>query len=166
MLEFLASQWGDIASAAGIFVSLIGFVCAVKVARGAQTASQAARRASQKTSARIGDHLQTVDLQRAIWLIQRIKLLHNIDRWDAALEHYQPLREMLSHIIAPRCPKGEEERQERLTRARTVFTVMDNFVVTRIRHGITESDQARLLVHLNMIQSDLEDLSGTMGFGT
>lgn len=66
----------------------------------------------------------------------------------------------------PRCPKGEEERQERLTRARTVFTVMENFVATRIRHEITESDQARLLAHLNMIQSDLEDLSGTMGFGT
>ena len=43
---------------------------------------------------------------------------------------------------------------------------MENFVATRIRHEITESDQARLLAHLNMIQSDLEDLSGTMGFGT
>ena len=118
-MEYLADNWGSLASVTGVVVSLAGLAWAIIEARGARSASLAARAATNETRSDIARYLQAVDLQRAIALIQRIKLLHDTRRWDAALEQYQSLREMLSYIIAPlhgessRDPGPAGQRQNR-----------------------------------------------------
>ena len=76
MVEFWSVTWGDIAAIVGIIVSLGGLGWAIKEARGARSASEAANEAASETRDQIARHLQTVDLQRAIGLIERIKTLH------------------------------------------------------------------------------------------
>jgi exonuclease VII small subunit len=165
MVGFLASDWGSWASAIGVIVSLVGFGWAVREARGARSASQAAQKAAKEAAEHIVRHLQAVDLERAIGLIQRIKLLHDTDRWQAAMEQYQSLRMMLSDIIA-RCPENQTEFREKLAIARTIVRDLENFVGERINQPIVGHDRSRLNQTLNDIQSDLEELASSMGFGS
>ena len=164
MVEFLASSWGGLASAVGVIVSLVGLGWAVREARGARSASQAAQKAASEASERIALHLTTVDLTRAIEVIKRVKLLHEVGRWEAAIENYHVLRLMLSAIIA-RCAETQTEFREKLSTARTIVREMENFVGERNNRPIAERDRSRLNQTLNEIQSDLEELSSSMGFG-
>ncbi len=163
-MEFWSATWGDAATVVGILVSLGGLGWAITEARGARSASQAAQTAADETRDQIARHLQTVDLQRAIGLIQLVKTLHDNSQWEAAREHYQTLREMLTGIIV-RCPEHQTEFRERLTTARTEIRLMEDFVRERFVAGITEHDRSRLNQNLNNIQSDLEELASAMGFG-
>ncbi len=103
-------------------------------------------------------------MQRAIGLIERIKTLHDNDRWEASREHYQTLRAMLSDVIA-RCPEDQSAVREKLATARTIVIGMENFVRPRVSQDIPERDRSRLDESLNAIQSDLEELASNVGFG-
>ena len=164
MMEFWTTNWGDAATAFGIVISLVGLGWAIKVAHGARSASQAAEVAATETRDQIARHLQTVDLQRAIGLIERIKTLHDNDRWEASTEHYQTLREMLSYVIA-RCPVGQSEIQQRLGTARTIVRGMEDLVRWQGSQYISSGDRVRFNGYLNEIQSDLEELASKLGFG-
>lgn len=164
MIDFVADNWGSLASAAGLVVSFAGIGWAIIESRRARSAAQAARTAANETRNDIARHLQAVDLERAIALIQRIKLLHDIGRWEAAMEQYQLLRAMLSHIIA-RCSESQSGLRAGLANARTAVTGIENFVAERIGNDIEDRDRSRLNRRLNRIQSDLEELAGGMGLG-
>ena len=172
IIGWIFDHWGSLVSVAGLLVSSIGLFWAIKFAYGA-------RKASLDTSTRIVSHLRTIDLQRAIGLIQRIKLLHNIERWHGALEQYQTLRAMMADIIA-RCPPEEEERLSSLSTARALLITMENSV-ERIAgqgiagqgiagqgiagQGISERERSRFHEQLNQIQVELEALVSFIGFG-
>ena len=164
MMEFVTGNWGGLVSVVGLAVSVVGLIWAIVVARGARSASQAAHKAAREAVGQIARHLQTVDLERAIGLIQRIKLLHDIAWWEAAMEQYQALRAMLSDIIA-RCPEGHTERRQRLNTARMRVRSMENLVRERINQSIGDTERANLNRELNEIQSDLEELASELGFG-
>ena len=164
MMEFSSTNWGDVVTVGGIIVSLVGFIWAIKVARGARSASEAAEAAASATKDQMTHHLQSVDLQRAIGLINRIKTLHDNDQWDASREHYQTLREMLSDVIV-RCPEDQRDLREKLAIARTIVTSMED--VGRSPDGTTvpKRERTRLNLILNDIQSNLEELASSVGFG-
>ena len=110
-------------------------------------------------------HLQAVDLQRAIGLIERIKTLHDNDRWEASREHYQTLRAMLSDVIA-RCPENVSVVREKLCHCREQsLGDMENLVRRRVSGSISDRERSRLNQSLNGIQSDLEELASNVGFG-
>jgi hypothetical protein len=134
------------------------------VARGARTASEEAERVATETRDSVSRQLQAVDLQRAIGLIGRVKVLHDNERWEASTELYQTMREMLSDIIV-RCPVELVEIRGKLATARTIVRDMENFVRPRVARGIPERAQFRLIQSLNGIQSDLEELASNLGFG-
>ena len=163
-MEALLVNAGSWASLLGAVISTVGLVVAIIVAWGARSASRAAQRAAIATNSRIESHLQSVELQRAIWLIQRIKQFHDANRWDTAMEHYQLLRMMLSDIIA-RCPENQTEIREKLATARAVVTTMENAVRESIRQGRDDLRDARLDQSLNDIQVTLEELASAMGLG-
>ena len=162
MMYFLSTTWGDVASVVGILVSLGGFVWAIKEARGARSASEAARAAASQTRDQIARHLQTVDLQRAIGLIARVKTLHDNGRWEGSTELYQTLREMLSDVIA-RCPEEMATVREKLATARTIVRDMEDLVRPRVGRAIPERERSQLNRSLNDIQSDLEELASDVG---
>ena len=157
IIGWIFDHWGSLVSVVGLLVSSIGLAWAINVSYGA-------RKASLDTSTRIVSHLRTIDLQRAIGLIQRIKLLHDIDRWHAALEQYQTLRAMMADIIA-RCPPEEEERLSSLSTARALLMTMETSVPRFANQRISERERSRFQAQLNGIQIDLEALASSIGFG-
>ena len=157
MMEFWSVTWGDVATVVGIIVSLTGLAWAIIVARGA-------RSAARETRDQIAHHLQAVDLERAIGLIERIKTLHDNDRWEASTEHYQTLRAMLSDVIS-RSPDNQSGVREKLATARTVVRDIENFVRGYDSGAIREHDRSQLNESLNAIQSDLEELASDVGLG-
>lgn len=164
MDAFLAHA-GSWASISGAAISTIGLIATIIVAWGARSASRAARAAAITTNNSIERHLQAVDIERAIALIQRIKLLHDIALWEAAMEQYQALRMMLSGIIA-RCPESHTERRQRLAIARERVRRMEDFIrEERLNRDVENSKRANLNRELNEIQSDLEELASDLGFG-
>ena len=164
MMDFVANYWGDSVSLFGVIISSIGLIWAIKVAHGARSASRGARLATLQTSKRIQRYLQTVDLERSVGLVQRLKLLHSNEQWQAALEHYQQIRAMMADIIE-RCPQEDTERQAKLATARILLRDMENFVASRARSGIRVRDRSRMQQLLNQIQSDLEEVASRTGFG-
>lgn len=163
-MDFWAGTWGDYGTIIGIAISVVGLTWAIWEARGARSASEAAKSAATETRGQIGRHLQSVELRRAIGLIEQVKTLHDSDRWESSREHYQTLREMLSDIIS-RCSDDQISVREELTTARVILRDIEDFVRPRVRPGISEHEKSRLNQSLNLIQSNLEELASSLGFG-
>ena len=162
-MDFLSDHWGNIFSVIGVVVSVVGLAWAILEAQGAKSAAQAAEQATIETRDSIGRHLVTIDLERAVSLIQRLKLLHRESRWEGALEQYHPLRAIISDIVS-RYPELEVEVREDLTRARTSLSHMENSVES-YRQRPEDADFTSLNIRLNDIQSDLEGIASAMEFG-
>ena len=148
----------------GVVVSALGLGVTIWIAWGARAASQEARSAAKEATERIARYLQTVDLVRAIGLIQRIKLLHSAGHWQSAMEQYQDLRRMLSDIIT-RCPESLAELRDKLATGRIVVNSMENRVDERDARPVKAQERAEINQRLNEIQSTLEELSSAIGFG-
>ena len=171
MMGFFSTNWGDVASGVGFFVSLVGLVWVYLEARSArsasekaQSASQAAETAASEARDQIARQLQAVDLVRAIEFIQRIKTLHDIERWEATTELYQPLHNMLSDIIM-RCPENRAEFRGKLSTGRIMVGDMEKVVRRRTIRAISRHERSSMNENLINIQSDLEELASTTGFG-
>ena len=163
-MEFWSTTWGDLATFAGIIVALVGLIWAIKEASGARSASEAANKAAGETADQIAGHLQRVDLQRAIGLIERIKTLHDNNRWEGSTELYQSLRGMLSDVIV-RCSESQADGRKKLSEARGIVEDMENLVRKHSSREIPDRQRYRLNQRLNNIQSDLEELASNVGFG-
>ena len=167
-MDFLSDHWGGLASVIGVVVSVIGLAWAIIEASRARSAAQSAEQIAEEVKLEAFEntkrHLLMVDIERAIDLIQRLKLLHIIGRWDAALEQYQALRRLITSIV-PRCPELETGLISRLSAARFVIRDMENAVASPRPEGLTAGVKATLTQRLNDIQGDLEDIATTTGPG-
>lgn len=80
------------------------------------------------------------------------------------MEQYQALRMMLSHIMA-RCSENQTETRQGLATARADIRYLEDSVGERIGKPIDANTRARFNRRLNNVQSILEELASTMGFG-
>ena len=163
-MDFWSVTWSDVTTVAGLIVSLLALLWAIKEAHGARTASEAAQAAVSETRDQIASHLQAADLQRAIGLIERIKTLQDNNRWEASREHYQTLRAMLSYVIA-RCPQSQSEIRDKLVSARAVIVSMERRARQRVDRGASDRERSRLNRSLTDIQTDLEELASNVELG-
>ena len=159
-VDFPQIHWGDLLSALGLAASVLGLTAAAWAALNARSARQAAVEARD----RIGRSLAAADLERSVALIQRLKLLHRNERWEAALEQYQALRAMLSSILVRHADLKPGERA-RLVEARALVTYMEQQVDEALADGERVENLTAMNSRLNRIQSDLEDMAGAVGFG-
>ena len=168
MIEFLQENWGDLVSVLGVLVSLGGLAWAILEARKAKfaavDAAEAADRGAAETRERIARSFGVADLASAIALIQRLKLLHREERWEAALEQYQTLRAMISDILS-RYPEWDGRTRTELAESRDQLTIMERHVEGALRkEGLTLEASTTLNDELNHIQSTLEDRASEVGF--
>ncbi len=163
-MEFFSNHWGSLFSVIGVAVSVIGLAWAILEARRARSAAELAERATIETRNRIGRHLAATDLERAVGLIQRLKLLHRERRWEAALEQYQSLRVIISNIAA-RHPDLNPEIHDLLSSAREEISEMEDHVEMQVSQELEPDNLNILNRQLNTIQSNLERISSTMEFG-
>ena len=126
-MEFFLDHWGSLFSVIGVIVSVVGLAWAIREARRARSAAQSAERATIETRNSVRRHLVATDLERAVGLIQRLKLLHDTSRWEGALEQYQTLTAIISDIII-RSPGADSEIHRRLTQAKASLYMMEYHV--------------------------------------
>lgn len=157
-------NWGNLVGVAGLVITIIGAVIsyfAFRRAGKAREAAEAAEAASGETRAAIIRSLTTVDLERAVALVQRLKDLHRSNRWETSLEHYQPLRVMLAEIRSRHRDLAPELRQI-LDDAILNVTEIENVVTTAVTENKGLDRLRGFDSILNAIQSQLEILSGSI----
>ena len=165
-MDYLVVNWGSFVSLAGLIVSVVGFVWAVRRAGQARSAARAAEAASVEAREALSRTLGMIDLQRAIDLIQRLKAAHRERRWDAGLELYQILRMMLSNIEASsRAGRGDVVRS--IDDAIHRITEIENEVSRLANEGPGAEDVQPFAAFefLNGLQEDLESIVSNMTYG-
>ena len=157
-MNFLQNHWGDLV---GVAVSALGLIWAIR----AQRAAVAAERGAKEAADGIGRVLSVVDLRKAIVLIQRLKDLHRHNRWEVAMEHYQPLREMIDGIQSM-YPDWDESAREKLSECRAQITFIEGMSESFILNAenVHQDDVAIINGQLNEIQEFLEERAGEAGF--
>lgn len=98
MADFLNS-WGGLIGLIGAVLSLSGLAASVWAVYRAGKARDAAEAARQETRSALTRALATVDLERAIALVQRLKEAHRTRRWDTCLGYYDLLQVILTDIL-------------------------------------------------------------------
>ena len=162
-MDWLADNWGSVVSSVGLIIAILGIGLAIYRAGQAEKAAKSAENASAETRSTITRVMTIVDLQRAIALIQRVKLLHRDGKWEASLEHYQPLRSMLADIVT-RHPSPTEIFRTIIREAIPQFTIIEDNIDTAIREGAEEPDPSRFNEELNKVQEYLEEAASTIFF--
>ena len=165
-MDYFLDNVGNVASVLGLVITILGVIIsylAFRRAGKARDAAAAAEIASKETRAAMTRSLTTVDLERAIALVQRLKELHRANQWVTSLEHYQPLRVMLSEIRS-RHPALTPELQRMLETAILDVTEMENTLVAALRESVAITAAAEFDRTLNRIQSELERLSSSIHF--
>lgn len=142
----------------GAVLSLVGLVAAIAAAYRARRAEAAAEEARLETRAAMARALTTVDLERVIALVQRMKFLHQEGRWSVSLALYQMLRVMLIDIEV-RHPAKTPELQQQLQEAILQITEMDNSVNVAVGEEIVPLGFQEFVRVLNDIQVNLERMS-------
>lgn len=160
LFQFLGAHWGDIASVVGLILACAGIGWAIKEAKKARSASEAAQCATNATRKRIAGRLRAVDFERALAVVNRLKLLHSHERWQGAIEQYEVLRTMISDILSYHL-QTDAARTARLTTARLLVARMERYVEDRIEDGFDTRDRARLSRRLAEVQDALEETAAT-----
>ena len=158
-MDYFAENWGSFVGILGVIVSAVGLWYAFRAHRAAKSAELAAKEARQALARTIG----SIDVERAVALISRLKDTHRRRNWDYALGIYPDLRRTLSQI-SESIPADLSRYRSSIVRAVPQITAMENLV--RRSREENESgepeDISSLDETLNEIQQDLETLQSNM----
>ena len=160
-MSYFLDNWGSVVGIVGVIVGLIGVGFSVAAFYRAGKARDAAEAASKQTGTAIALVLTTVDLERAIALVQRLKGLSWDGRWEISLEHYQPLRVMLSNIRS-RHPAPTPELQRQLEQSILQITYVENTVYQAVIVDSEPPERLMFNMMLNDIQVHLEEIASSI----
>ena len=158
-MDYFLENWGSFAGVLGVMVSAFGLWYAFKAQRAAKSAEKAANEARQALSR----NLSSVDIERAVELINRLKELHRQGSWNQAVWVYQILRRTLSEIRAS-MPAEANLKQFREVIADGILRVTDmgNQVNRAMRQNGEPEDVPGFDEILNTLQQNLETLQSNM----
>ena len=159
-MDFIIENWSGFVGILGVIVSAVGLWYAFLARRAAKSAEAAAKDARQALTRT----LSLVDVERAVALISRLKLLHRFGEWDSALELYQYLRRMLSDIHAS-MPENLGEIRVSLSEAIPKVTDLENQVSSARNENKIPENPSNLDAILNEIQQNLEKLQSADIYG-
>jgi hypothetical protein len=89
---------GDLASIAGIAISIIGFLVTVWNVRRSKSAAERAEGAANEARRMIRDYETLSDFSAAIAIMEEIKRLHRFGQVDPLLDRYAALRKVLTEV--------------------------------------------------------------------
>lgn len=147
-------EWLSVAvGAGGLIASIIGLIFAFLARRAAKSAEAAANEARQALSR----NLSSVDIERAIELINRLKELHRQGNWIHAIWVYQILRRTLSEIRVS-MPATLDTFRSTIGGFIPQITEMENRVNRSLHESLGPVHAPEFDAILNTIQQELETL--------
>lgn len=144
----------------GLVASVAGVLFAFLARRAAKSAEQAAREAREALSR----NLSSVDIERAVELITRLKDMHRQGDWRQAIRLYQVLRRTLTEIRVS-MPSGFEDSRKAIEVAIPEITDLENRVGQALYRSSEPEDVPVLDKMLNDIQQELESLQSNITYG-
>ncbi len=160
-MDWLTDNWGSLASAAGLLVTLMGLWIVYWQAKKARTSAEAAEAVAGEAKEFIRRSLTVGDLQQAIDLVQTIKPLHRDARWQVVVDRYQQLRSTLADVRA-RHPSLTDQQDEVIQGAITQIRVVEDEVDEAMAKDAQPENAPRFNAVLNNIQVVLETLRSTL----
>ena len=156
-MDYFLENWGGFVGVLGLLASVGGLVYALLARRAAKSAEQAAREARQALSR----NLSSVDIERAIELINRLKDLHRQRNWSHAIWVYQILRRTLSEIQAS-IPAELRQFRETIRDSIPQITDMEIKVNRSLSESAEPEDALEFDTTLNVVQQELETLQSNI----
>ena len=158
MLEWLQDNWVNLLGFLSFAGTMVGLGIALAQVRKARTAAEAASEAAMATQEALAKSLTIGDLKNAIALLEKVKSYHRADKWEMAIEWYQPIRAALADARA-RYPGLEQEQTRQINSGIAHIRMMGNDVEQTLRSGQLPPTNVRAIAgRLNAIQSSLESL--------
>ncbi len=163
-MNYLLENWGSLVGAFGLAFTIAGVAisfAAFRRAGKARDAASAAEAASNETRLAITSVLTTVDLERAINLVQRVKELHREGQLRVSLALYPTLRATLVDILS-RHPALTPELNRQLQESILRVSQTEREITTALRGGPGPAVLESVNETLNQVQEQLEILSGSI----
>ena len=154
---------GLMAGTLGLWFAFLAYRSAKLAERAATSAEEAANSARTEAQRALSRNLSSVDIERAVALINRLKELHRQGNWGAALSLYQDLRRTLSEIRGS-LPTNLDEFRDKINNAVPLVRTMEDQVSRAEFESTGLADAPELSAILNAIQQDLETLQTIVTF--
>ena len=138
-------------------VSLVGFPVAIYQIWRSRNAAEAAK----KATVAIAKNLTAVDLERGSNMIDEIRQLHRLGKWDVALYRYRDIRRMLSDIRA-RHPDLTTEQQGTIQSAIAHLQTLDRRVAEAEQTKSDPKVSGRDEAYLMRVQTTLDHLASEL----
>lgn len=161
MDDWLVNHWGDLASALGFVVSVVGFSIALVQIRRSRKAAEAAEEAVTFTREVIARNLTIDDIARTSQRIQHLKELHWEGDWRRALDRYYDLRITLSDISAQQ-PNLSTEQRTTIQGAIQYLQAVEDAVGISLSEGSDPANIEANIENLNGVQSLLDGLASEL----
>ena len=125
-LEWIANNHlGDLASLAGVAISIVGFVVAIWNIRRSKSAAERAEKAANDARQMIRVFEAVSDFSAAIAIMEEIKRLHRAGQLDILLDRYAALRKVLIGV-RKLSPQFDRTQSIRIQAAITTLSGMED----------------------------------------
>lgn len=153
-------HWGDLASVAGVLISLVGFGITIRSVVLSKRAAEKAQESAQRVREGMLRSDTMVDLSAAVSIMDEIKRLHRASgQWPVLLDRYSALKGLLISIRAS-SPFLREEHRAALLGAMQQFSTIEESVERALA-----SKRPLKVAALNQIVSDqLDKLNELLAF--
>ncbi len=158
-VAWIEDNWGNLASAVGLGVSVIGFGIAIYQIRRSRAAAVAAREAAQEARAALARNLTIADLTRVRERIQSIKDLHVSQQWQRAWDRYQDIRELLVEIRTRHQNLTASQRriiQNAIRQIRAMEEAVQTTLIDNSRPDMREFNQMLSNVQSTLIEAEIQ----------
>jgi hypothetical protein len=122
---------GDLASIAGVAISVIGFVATIVNVRRSKSAAERAESAAREARSTIRTFEALSEFSAAIAIMEEIKRLHRVGHVDILPDRYSALRKVLIGVRRL-IPSINNDLDTKLRSAITALATMENYVEGRI----------------------------------
>jgi len=142
-LQNWASGWGDIASIAGVVLTIVGFAVTIFGVWRSKTAAEHARQAARETRESIAHYNAIAALSSAMVIMDEIKRLQRLSAWAVLPDRYSELRRHLVAIKGSEAQVGDVQRQT-LQSAIETFADLEKRVDRAVAAKTTPPNPAKL----------------------
>ena len=138
-----ATQWGDIASLLGVFLTIAGFIVTIIVVWRSKSAAEQAKQAAEDTRDSIARYDAVADLAAAMTIMDEIKRLQRNGVWAVLPDRYSELQRRLTGIKTAHADLSETQRQN-LEEAVGTFARLEKKVERAVIANMAPPNPAKL----------------------
>jgi hypothetical protein len=158
ILQWLAENHvGDLASLAGVAISIVGFVVTIWNVRRSKSAAERAEAAANEARRLVRGYETVSEFSAAIAIMEEVKRLHRTGQIDMLLERYAALRKVLIGV-RKLSPSIDDSMAMKIQNAIATLATMEN-LVEKSRSEILPPNFVRLN---RLLSRDIDDLHSVL----